>query len=229
METLGELLGDVACGEAALAEALLCHHGREERDVVADALVFELVERLLHEANGGVARRRPGAELGDHRIVEGRDLSAFIDAGVIADRMLGVAIDTANTKTRCNASDRRMKAVVAKEIRKVTGKPAYIWSRGFWRGMAHNPYEVFLETSPDVARREFPGYDNVFRVLIMHFIDAYAFDVRSVKKTCVHIVHPDDGRLIPFDTYNLFYRDALERTVLEPLRQVRTGRQLPVV
>ena len=67
------------------------------------------------------------------------------------------------------------------------------------------------------------GYENVFRVLIMHFIDAYAFDVRSVKKTCVHIVHPDDGRLIPFDTYNLFYRDDLERTVLEPLRQARLG------
>jgi 7,8-dihydro-6-hydroxymethylpterin dimethyltransferase len=42
--------------------------------------------------------------------------------------------------------------------------------------------------------------------------------VRSVKKTCVHIVHPD-GRLIPFDTYNLFYRDDLERTRLEPLRE----------
>ena len=53
------------------------------------------------------------------------------------------------------------------------------------------------------------GYRNIFRVLIMQFIDAYSFDVRSVKKTCVHIVHPD-GRLIPFDTYNLFYRDGLD-------------------
>ena len=61
------------------------------------------------------------------------------------------------------------------------------------------------------------AYDNLFRVLIMQFIDAYAFDVRSVKKTCVHIVHPD-GRLIPFDTYNLFYRDDLEQTVLARLR-----------
>ena len=48
-------------------------------------------------------------------------------------------------------------------------------------------------------------YENIFRVIIMQFIDAHSFDVRSVKKTCVHIVHPD-GRLIPFDTYNLFYR-----------------------
>ncbi len=61
------------------------------------------------------------------------------------------------------------------------------------------------------------GYRNLFRVIIMQFIDAQSFDVRSVKKTCVHIVHPD-GRLIPFDTYNLFYRDNLERDVLGPLR-----------
>lgn len=62
------------------------------------------------------------------------------------------------------------------------------------------------------------GYENIFRVLIMQFIDAYSFDVRSVKKSCVHIVHPD-GRMIPFDTYNLFYRDDLEQTRLAPIRQ----------
>jgi uncharacterized radical SAM superfamily Fe-S cluster-containing enzyme len=71
---------------------------------------------------------------------------------------------------------------------------------------------------PRLAAPDSLGYENVFRVLIMQFIDAHAFDVRSVKKSCVHIVHPDDGRLIPFDTYNLFYRDDLERTVLSPLR-----------
>ena len=62
------------------------------------------------------------------------------------------------------------------------------------------------------------GYQNLFRVVIMQFIDAHSFDVRSVKKTCVHIVHPD-GRLIPFDTYNLFYRDDLEQSRLAPLRR----------
>jgi hypothetical protein len=62
-------------------------------------------------------------------------------------------------------------------------------------------------------------YENIFRVIIMQFLDAHSFDVRSVKKTCVHIVHPD-GRLIPFDTYNLFYRDDLEQTRLDPLKRV---------
>ena len=71
---------------------------------------------------------------------------------------------------------------------------------------------------PKLLVPENMGYENVSRVIIMQFIDAHSFDVRSVKKTCVHIVHPD-GRLIPFDTYNLFYRDDLERTRLAPLRE----------
>jgi uncharacterized radical SAM superfamily Fe-S cluster-containing enzyme len=73
---------------------------------------------------------------------------------------------------------------------------------------------------PSVSLPEGMGYENLFRVIIMQFIDAHTFDVRSVKKTCVHIAHPD-GRIIPFDTYNLFYRDGLEQTVLEPLRRER--------
>ena len=62
------------------------------------------------------------------------------------------------------------------------------------------------------------GYDRLFRVLILEFADAHSFDLRSIKKTCVHIVHPD-GRLIPFDTYNLFYRGDLETRRLAPLRE----------
>ncbi|MGH9727191.1 MAG: radical SAM protein [Candidatus Acidiferrales bacterium] len=69
-----------------------------------------------------------------------------------------------------------------------------------------------IDVAPDLK------YENLFRVLIVQFMDAYSFDVRSVKKTCIHIVHLD-GRLIPFDTYNLFYRDQLENTRLAPIRK----------
>jgi 7,8-dihydro-6-hydroxymethylpterin dimethyltransferase len=51
------------------------------------------------------------------------------------------------------------------------------------------------------------NYDNVFRVVIMQFLDPFNFDVRSVKRSCIHIAHPD-GRIIPFDTYNMFYREG---------------------
>jgi 7,8-dihydro-6-hydroxymethylpterin dimethyltransferase len=72
---------------------------------------------------------------------------------------------------------------------------------------------------PQVLAPKSLSYDNLFRILIVQFIDAQSFDLRSIKKTCVHIAHPDGKRLIPFDTYNMFYRDGLERSRLEPLRE----------
>ncbi|AEH00824.1 radical SAM protein [Lacinutrix sp. 5H-3-7-4] len=60
------------------------------------------------------------------------------------------------------------------------------------------------------------GYDNLFRVIIMQFIDAYNFDVRAIKKSCVHIVDKDN-KIIPFETMNLFYRDD-KKERLEELR-----------
>lgn len=70
------------------------------------------------------------------------------------------------------------------------------------------------------------GYRNVFRVLIMQFIDAHGFDLRAVKKSCVHIAQPD-GRIIPFDTFNLFYRD--ERTAkLVRLRALVDAANMPM-
>jgi uncharacterized radical SAM superfamily Fe-S cluster-containing enzyme len=74
---------------------------------------------------------------------------------------------------------------------------------------------------PRVATPDGIDYRSVFRVIIMQFIDAWGFDVRSVKKSCVHIAHPDGKRIVPFDTYNLFYRDGLEETLLAGLRRER--------
>jgi len=70
---------------------------------------------------------------------------------------------------------------------------------------------------PTVQAPQEWNYRNVFRILIMQFIDAYSFDLRAVKKSCVHIAQPD-GRLIPFDTFNLFYRDDRVQR-LEALRK----------
>ena len=56
------------------------------------------------------------------------------------------------------------------------------------------------------------SYENVFRVLIVQFMDAHNLDLRALKKSCVHIAQPD-GRLIPFEAFNLFYRgERAQRT-----------------
>lgn len=59
-------------------------------------------------------------------------------------------------------------------------------------------------------------YRNVFRILIVQFMDALSLDLRALKKSCVHIARPD-GRLIPFESFNLFYRDD-RAAMLERLR-----------
>ena len=59
-------------------------------------------------------------------------------------------------------------------------------------------------------------YANVFRVLIVQFMDANNLDIRALKKSCIHIAQ-GDGRVIPFEAFNLFYRDE-RRQQLEQLQ-----------
>jgi uncharacterized radical SAM superfamily Fe-S cluster-containing enzyme len=53
------------------------------------------------------------------------------------------------------------------------------------------------------------SYANSFRVVILQFLDRYNFDIGTVKRSCVHFVTAE-GQIIPFDTYNTFYRKGAE-------------------
>jgi hypothetical protein len=57
-------------------------------------------------------------------------------------------------------------------------------------------------------------YSNLFRIIIMNFMDANDFDVRAVKKSCVHIVS-NQYKMIPFETMNLLYRDGKIKEIRE--------------
>ena len=83
-----------------------------------------------------------------------------------------------------------------------------IFSTGISVDRVEDKMQKLLCCLPQISA---PGlkYENLFRIIIMRFIDAYDFDVRAIKKSCVHIVHKD-GRIIPFETMNLFYRDEKE-------------------
>jgi 7,8-dihydro-6-hydroxymethylpterin dimethyltransferase len=58
------------------------------------------------------------------------------------------------------------------------------------------------------------GYDRIFRVVIVQFLDRFNFCIAAVKRSCIHFVTPE-RKIIPFDTYNLFYRHGLERRFRE--------------
>lgn len=70
------------------------------------------------------------------------------------------------------------------------------------------------EGLPEIARefferalREELDPEDVFRVTITSFLDAYNFDVRRVMKCCIHHVLPS-GHVIPFCAYNVLYREG---------------------
>ena len=65
------------------------------------------------------------------------------------------------------------------------------------------------------------SYANSFRVVILQFLDRYNFDLGTVKRSCVHFVTPE-GQIIPFDTYNSFYRPGAEGAGV--LARARAGR-----
>ena len=75
---------------------------------------------------------------------------------------------------------------------------------------------------PELPVPESMGYEHVFRVTIVEFLDRHNFCLGGVKRSCIHIVHPD-GRIIPFDTYNLFYREAPAIKESRPAAVVREG------
>jgi len=61
------------------------------------------------------------------------------------------------------------------------------------------------------------GYDKVFRIVIVQFLDKYNFCIGAVKRSCIHFVTPE-CKIIPFDTYNLFYREGIDKRLREPAR-----------
>lgn len=47
--------------------------------------------------------------------------------------------------------------------------------------------------------------ENTFRISITSFVDKYNFDLKSIKKECVHII-TEDLKRIPFSSYNMIHR-----------------------
>ena len=78
---------------------------------------------------------------------------------------------------------------------------------------------------PEAMVPEEISYANSFRVVILQFLDRYNFDLGTVKRSCVHFV-TGDGQIIPFDTYNTFYREGAEGAeVVARHRALATGQR----
>jgi len=111
--------------------------------------------------------------------------------------------------------DNSKNTIIYEQDEQLHGKMIELFSTGNSVEKAEENLKSIMCCLPNIDAPEL-GYDNLFRVIIMQFIDAYNFDVRAIKKSCVHIVDKDN-KIIPFETMNLFYRDDKK----EQLKQLR--------
>lgn len=73
---------------------------------------------------------------------------------------------------------------------------------------------------PEVPMPDGLSYENVFRIAIVEFLDRFNFCIGRVKRSCIHFITPN-GQIIPFDTFNLFYRDGRIDAIRAGLRASR--------
>src|SRR5471032_339887 len=85
-EALWKFFRDKPGRQSPSPPSLMLHQCGEERDIMADAVDDEGVERLRLRLNRGQPIAGMGDKLGDHRIVMDRDLAALENAGVVAHR-----------------------------------------------------------------------------------------------------------------------------------------------
>lgn len=68
------------------------------------------------------------------------------------------------------------------------------------------------------------SYKDVFRVMIVQFMDVHNLDIRALKKSCIHFAQPN-GQLIPFEAYNILYRDDRQQKLAEIRRSLTALRE----
>ena len=101
--------------------------------------------------------------------------------------------------------DNSKNTIVYEQDQNLHNKMFEIFSTGTSTDQASTKLNSLLCCLPFVEAPQL-SYNNLFRIIIMQFIDAHNFDVRAIKKSCVHIVNKDN-KIIPLETMNLFYRD----------------------
>lgn len=109
--------------------------------------------------------------------------------------------------------DNSRNTIVYEQDEQLHGKMVNLFSTGNSVEGATEQLHSLLCCLPQIQAPSL-NYNNLFRVIIMQFIDAHNFDVRAVKKSCVHIVNKD-YQIIPFETMNLFYRDEKQAHLAE--------------
>ena len=142
-------------------------------------------------------RERTALPIGEHR---GAPLGSRLPMPFARDSLANYLTDTIRDVVRVEVLDR------SKSAGKLFGQP-----RIFNDLLSSQPlcFNLFGELQRDLVLASrvvsLLTEGHVARVTAIEFMDAHNFCLGNVKRSCVHFVTPA-GQIIPFDTYNTFYR-----------------------
>ncbi len=95
------------------------------------------------------------------------------------------------------------KDILADLMKEITVSGSFCNCLGFIKDFSGvTPAKILFKSKKE--RERFVN-ENTFRISVTNFIDRYNFDMKSMKKECVHIITPDLKK-IPFSAYNIIHR-----------------------
>ncbi len=100
---------------------------------------------------------------------------------------------------------------------------------GMLRALRYAKFDLIRELAGPVLKEgTYEALGKLMRKMIlismMHFMDAYNFDLERVERCCIHYAVPD-GRLIPFCTMNTLHRPQVEEKFSVPIREWKESRK----
>jgi uncharacterized radical SAM superfamily Fe-S cluster-containing enzyme len=94
-------------------------------------------------------------------------------------------------------------------------------------------FKVLRQVMPAILKGNYeslrPFHYKTLMIGMMHFMDAYNFDLARVERCCINYGFPG-GKIVPFCTMNTLHRRALEKQYAAPLpkeekKRTRTKRE----
>lgn len=136
-------------------------------------------------------------------------INRYIDVDKFLDFIKKVTPDLSNGKNE----KMNRETVLIKFTKKL---PSLIKKGLYYEGLKiMNEIIEIIQSGSSPALKKF-NQDTLF-VGTMHFMDPYNYDIERVKRCGVHYITPN-MKIIPFCTYNIFYREKIEKMFSRPIK-----------
>ncbi|HTY91676.1 MAG TPA: radical SAM protein [Methanocella sp.] len=123
-------------------------------------------------------------------------------------------VETVERISHESRGSKHAKALIGEKL--IREVPKYVEMKKMPPGMNVTKLLLSFVTSGDPVKALSEFHYNALMIGAMHFMDPYNLDMERVQSCGIHYATPD-GRIIPFCTYNILYRQEIEKKFAVPV------------